>query len=85
MIENNVNFDIDSSMGKMQFVVSFDAKSNPEYIMKTGQCNSFLELHVGREREGDSDEDADVKRSVGCSQAGTTLSQSTKLRTASLP
>lgn len=34
MIENNVNFDIDSSMGKMQFIVSFDAKSNPEYIMK---------------------------------------------------
>ena len=34
MIENNIDFDINSSMGKMQFVVSFDAKSNAEYIMK---------------------------------------------------
>lgn len=34
MIENNIDFDINSSMGKMQFIVSFDAKSNAEYIMK---------------------------------------------------
>lgn len=34
MIENNVDFDISSSMGKMQFVVSFDSDSNAEYIMK---------------------------------------------------
>ena len=34
LIENNVDFDISSSMGKMQFMVSFDSKSNPEYIMK---------------------------------------------------
>lgn len=34
MIDNNVNFDINSSMGKMQFTISFDAKSNAEYIMK---------------------------------------------------
>ena len=34
LTENNVNFEIGSSKGKMQFGISFDSKSNPEYIMK---------------------------------------------------
>ena len=33
LIENNVDFQIDASMGKMSFVITFDADKNPEFIM----------------------------------------------------